>query len=70
MHHCCYCVSKLMTKEALQNHCMRNITRARLTVCEVAVFSGEISQLENMPTPLFQEPPKFIPHGRIFERLW
>ena len=22
MHHCCYCVSKCMTKEALQNHCM------------------------------------------------
>ena len=23
MHHCCYCISKRMTKEALQNHCMR-----------------------------------------------
>ena len=22
MHHCCYCVSKRMTKEALHNHCM------------------------------------------------
>ena len=22
MHHCCYCISKHMTKEALKNHCM------------------------------------------------
>ena len=45
------------------------ITRARLTACEVGVFSREISQLENMPTPLFEEPLKFIAHWRIFERL-
>ena len=45
------------------------ITRARLTACEVGVFSRNITTLENMPTPLFQEPLtcKFISHGRIFE---
>ena len=40
---CCYWISKRMTKEALQNHCMHQITRARLTACEVGVFSREIS---------------------------
>ena len=40
------------------------ITRARLTACEVGVFSREISQLEKI-----RPPPSFRSHGRIFERL-
>ena len=38
---CCYCVSKRMTKEALQNHAY--IVRARLIACEVGIFSRETS---------------------------
>jgi len=34
----------------------------------VGLFSGE-RILENMPTPLFKLPLKFIAHGRIFESL-
>ena len=34
------CISKHMTKKALQNHYMRTYAyRARLTACEVSVFS-------------------------------
>ena len=34
------CISKHMTKKALQNHYMCTYTyRARLTACEVSVFS-------------------------------
>ena len=41
---CCYCISKHMTKEALQNHCMHTslqayINRARLIECAVGIFS-------------------------------
>jgi len=35
----------------------------------VGLFSGE-RVLENTPTPLFEQPLKFIAHGRIFESLW
>jgi len=35
----------------------------------VSLFSGE-RVLENMPTPLFEQPLKFIAHGRIFESLY
>ena len=66
----CYCLSQCVTKEAFQNHCMLQITRARLTACDVGVFyEKNITTLENMPTPFFQEPLKFIAHGCIFERL-
>ena len=40
---CCYCVSKRMTKEAYAESLHAQITRARLTACEVGVFSREIS---------------------------
>ena len=59
---CCYCISKLMTKRIAESlHAY--ITRARLTACEVGVFSRD------MPTPLFEEPLKFIAHGRIFVKF-
>ena len=35
----------------------------------MGLFSRE-RVLENMPTPLFEQPLKFIAHGRIFERLY
>ena len=54
-----------MTKEAGSLHAYTN--RARLTACEVGI---NITTLENTPTPLFEEPLKFIAHDRIFERLW
>ena len=57
------CISKWMTKEALQNHC--KLTQMELDKqpvrCEVGIFSTEISQ----PTPLFE----FIAHGHTFKRL-
>jgi len=34
----------------------------------VDLFSGE-RVLKNMPTPLFEQPLKFIAHGHIFESL-
>ena len=43
------------------------ITRARLTACEVGVFLRYITTLENTPTPLFEEPHKFITLGYIFD---
>ena len=43
------------------------INRARLTV---GTFSRAMSQLsKNSPTTFFEEPLKFIPHGRIFNRF-
>ena len=67
---CCSCISKYMTKEALQNHYMY-ISRVRITDvwCEVGVFSREISQLSKIHpcTPLFEEPLKFIAFGHTFE---
>ena len=43
------------------------IKRARITACELGVFSSNISTtLGNMPTPLFEEPLKFIAHWCIF----
>ena len=61
---CCYCVSKRMTKGALQNHCMQLYGQ---TNC---VSGGVyITTFENMPTPLFEEPLTFIAHGHIFKRL-
>jgi len=35
----------------------------------MGLFSGE-KVLENTPTPLFEQPLKFISHGHIFESLW
>ena len=35
----------------------------------VGLFSGE-RVLENTPTPFFEQPLKFIAHGRISESLW
>jgi len=35
---------------------------------KVGLFSGE-RVLENMPTPLFGQPLKFIAHGHIFKSL-
>ena len=65
---CCYCVSKRMTKEALQNHCMRIIIRARLTVYEVGVFLREISQLSKIrPPPSFRSHLSLSPMG-VFSR--
>ena len=53
MHHCCYCVST-KGKRGIAESLHAQITRARLTACEVGVFLREISQLwENMPTPSF-----------------
>ena len=41
-----------MIEAALQNHCMQAyITRARLTVCEVGIFSRETSQLSKIHPP-------------------
>ena len=34
-----------------------------------AHFERKITTLKNNPTPLFEEPLKFIVHGHIFERL-
>ena len=56
---CCYCITKCMTKEALQNPLHAYINKTRLT----------ITTLENMPTLLFKEPLKFICLGNIFKRL-
>ena len=39
--------------------------RARLTASEVGYFERNITILENTPTPLFEEPLKFIVHVRI-----
>ena len=37
----------------MQNHCMGiHTTRARLSVCEVGVFSRNITKLENIPNPI------------------
>ena len=51
---CCYWISKHMTKQSIQESLHAQITRARLTVCEVGVFSREIPQLtlQNAPFPL------------------
>ena len=47
----------------------QHTNRARLTVCELGIFSREISQLLKIcPSPRFEEPLKFITHGHIFER--
>ena len=63
MHQCCYCVSKRMTKKALQQ-----ITRARLTLCEVGVFLREISQLSKIRSPpAFRSHLSLSPMG-IFSR--
>ena len=35
---CCYWISKHMTKQSIQESLHAQITRARLTVCEVGVF--------------------------------
>ena len=40
-----------------------SVRAAGLNVCEVGVFSKELS---NMPTPVFEKPLKFITHGHIF----
>ena len=50
----CYCMSKRVTKEALQESLHAQITRARLTAYEVDVFSREISKLPKIrPSPSF-----------------
>ena len=65
MHQCCCCVSKRMTKEALQQ-----ITRARLTVCEVGVFSRETSQLLKIrPPPSFRSHLSLSPMG-VFSKKY
>ena len=43
---------------------------ARLTVWDERVFKRNIITLKNTPTPLYEEPLKFITHGCIFEKLW
>ena len=46
MHHCCYCISKHMTR-GIAESLHAQITRARLTACEVGVFS------KIRPPPIF-----------------
>ena len=54
MHHCCYCVSKQVHDRDIAESLHAQITRDRLTVCEVGVFfERNITTLENTPTPLF-----------------
>ena len=36
----------------------------------VYINRANVTTLKNTPTPLFEEPLKFITHGRIFKRLW
>ena len=65
---CCYCVSKPLTKEALQNHCHcmhAYTTRAELTACGLRwVYFCE--KYYNSRKYIVSE---FIAQGRIFERL-
>ena len=56
---CCY---EAHGKKGIAESLHVQITRARLTVCEVGIFTT----LENTPTPLLL---KFIAHRRIFKRL-
>ena len=68
---CCCCISKHMTKEALQNHYMHAyITRARLTACEVGVFLRKISQLLKIrPPPSNVELLEFIVQRHNFQEI-
>ena len=61
---CCYCISKCLTKEHCKSqHAYMTNLKARLTVIEVGIF------FVNTPTPLSEEPLRFIAHGCIFGRF-
>ena len=60
---CCYCISKRMTR-GIEESLHAQITRARLTACEVGVFSREISQLSKIrPPPSFRSHLSSSPMG-------
>ena len=56
-----------MTKRGIAESHHVYIYTARLTACELGIFSkSSIITLENTPTLLFEEQLKFIVHGLIF----
>ena len=62
---CCYCVSnQAHDKRGIEESLHAQITRARLTACEVGVFSREISQLLKIrPPPSFRSHLSSSPMG-------
>ena len=65
---CCYCISKRMTKNGIAESLHAHTNRARLTACEVGVFSREISQLSKIcPPPSLRSHLSSSPMG-IFSR--
>ena len=65
-HHLLLLHKQVQNKSDIEESLYAYINRARISAYEVGIFSRKKSQHTSLPPPFFDEPFKFIAHGRIF----